>query len=95
MLGTEAGKVKRGKIMNDLDSYVKELEVNIKGTDGGDLIGFAFPKDFGSPHVPTPNNPTMHPLPYKQCYLAKDESDRLSRAPVNLQNKARVPQAET
>ena len=79
--------------MNDLD--VKELEFNIKGTDGGDLIGFAFPKDFGSPHVPTPNNPTVHPLPYKQGYLAKDESDRLSRAPINLQNKARVPQAET
>lgn len=36
---------------NNLDCYVKELEFNIKGSgvwqgeaDGGDLIGFAFPK---------------------------------------------------
>lgn len=74
---------------------MKELEFNIKGSevwqgeaDGGDLIGFAFPKILVL-CVPPPNNPTIHPLPYKQCYHAKDESDTLSRAPVNLQSQPR------
>lgn len=55
--------------------------------DGGDMIFFAFPKDFDDSHIHTP---TIHPLHGNQCYLAQDKSDNLSMVPLYPQNKAQL-----